>query len=132
MIIPKKVLGIVSIILGMGLIVFSWRYLFMSLGYMLWGDIEHMLKGLTAILIYILATGGFIISGIGMIKQKKWALVLFVLLIILWVAYLISLSIAASSVQTWEDRHKQLEEKAQRELQELHRQREYLRLQQER
>ena len=98
---------------------------------------EHILKGVLTILIYLLVTVGLIASGIGMIKRKNWAVTLFIILAMFWAFYLTLCFKNVIFVQTpegWqtiEGWQKQMEERAQRELQDLQRQREYLRLQKE-
>ena len=80
----RKILGVISIILGIILIILTWQYPFMGLGYMSFGGVDHILKGILGIFIYILVTVGFIASGIGIFKQKKWAIILFIILVIFW------------------------------------------------
>ena len=128
-----KILGAIAIILGIVLIIQSWQYPFFVLGSMFFGGgaAERMLKGILAILIYILVTGGLIVSGIAMMRRKSWAVVLFVILAIFWGIILAVLFNPFPYEQTIEGQHKQMEERIQRELQELQRQREYLRLQKE-
>ncbi|MBL7084962.1 MAG: hypothetical protein ISS43_02500 [Candidatus Omnitrophica bacterium] len=130
-----KILGGISIILGVILIILTWQYPFWVLGPMALGGIVEIFKGILAILLYALVTTGFIASGIGMFKRKSWAVVLFIILVIFWIFFLTLCFKDVIFVETPEGRHtieewqKQREEKVRRELEELQRQREYLRLQ---
>ena len=120
----KIFLGAISIILGIVLIILTWRFPFLALGGMLGG--VGILEGLIGLTIYISAIGSFIISGIGLIKQKKWAAILFTVLIILLGIYLIVGLKVSSSMQTPQDWEKRLEEEMQKDFQEFQMQRKYL------
>jgi len=120
----KIFLGAISIILGIVLIILTWRFPFLALGGMLSG--MGILEGLIGLTIYISAIGGFIISGIGLIKQKKWAAILFTVLIILLGIYLIVGLKVSSSMQIPQGLEKRLEEEMQKDFQEFQMQRKYL------
>ncbi len=120
----SKILGVISIILGIVLIILTWRFPFLALGGMLSG--MGILEGLIGLTIYISAIGGFIISGIGLIKQKKWAAILFTVLIILLGIYLIVGFKVSSSMQMPQGLEKRLEEEMQKDFQEFQIQSKYL------